>query len=598
MSDGTAIRVRNVSKKFAIYDTRWKQALALLGFLPKKFDNHTTKHVLHDLSFDIKKGERVAIIGANGAGKSTLLKLLIGGLQPTRGSIEIFGNAQALLSLETGLYEEFTGRENIKAYLSQLGFHGEELNTRIRKVIDFAELQEVIDRPVKTYSQGMAMRLMFSMSIIEQTDILLIDEVLSVGDAYFAQKSTNKIRETADQNNATLILVTHDLHAASAMCDRIIWLKQGQIEFDGDTLTAIKRYETAVREQAEVATRQRHIANLASKETSMRQPGITNIFAQIRTLNGAPPEADLPIEEVTLNLGDRCIARCVCASDNTHDNRLSGGAKIISNDSNWSEPIKIDDRHVRLFRKYGSIFHRAPVHFRLNDSIDYADFEKLNVTVTFKDTTNQPCIVELRPGHEEVCRRGALENTGTAIWQQQFVNFGKQLRDSTAKDDVIRHGTQAVSIRDVTFHNGNGVPAHSFVVGEDLHFSATFQINDPNFAQTPVFLVAFMRDGIHRTHRFIMNKEKISYKDGPAGEITATASPFLAGPGRYLINILIFNEGYFDTPSTNTYFSQSDRLLDSHSRAYELIVLPSNERHLNNDISFLHPVDWTVRRNT
>jgi lipopolysaccharide transport system ATP-binding protein len=201
---------------------------------------YSTFRALNNVNFKLKRGESIGIIGRNGSGKSTLLQILAGTLQPTTGSVNINGRIAALLELGSGFNPEFTGRENIYIYASILGYSRKETDAIYNSIVDFSELEEFIDQPLRTYSSGMMIRLAFSVRIHLNPEILIIDEALAVGDFSFVQKCTRFIREYI--KNKTLILVTHDLPAVQNLCDRCLWLKDGNIAFDGNPKEAVEKY--------------------------------------------------------------------------------------------------------------------------------------------------------------------------------------------------------------------------------------------------------------------------------------------------------------------------------------------------------------------
>src|SRR5262245_48860249 len=194
------IRVRDLKKMYRLYAGPGYRFLDMFGRLFDRKGTYTEHAALDGVSLDIRRGEKVAIIGRNGAGKSTLLKLVTNVIQPTSGVLEVKGKAHALLQIGSGFHPDFTGRENVYAYLAQLGVSGKEARARCREIVQFAELEEYIDQPVKTYSSGMAVRLMFSTSTAVSPDLLVLDEVLGVGDAYFAHKSYTRIRELCERD--------------------------------------------------------------------------------------------------------------------------------------------------------------------------------------------------------------------------------------------------------------------------------------------------------------------------------------------------------------------------------------------------------------
>ena len=204
------------------------------------------REVLKDINLTIKKGEAVALIGVNGSGKSTLLKLMTKIIYPNKGKITTNGKLTSLLELGAGFHPDFSGRENIYFNASIFGLTKKEIDARLDKIIEFSELGTYIDNPVRTYSSGMYMRLAFSVAINVDAEILLVDEILSVGDQHFQEKCLNKMQELKKEGK-TMVFVTHSLGSARALCDRAIWLHKGNIKMDGETNKVIDEYlkETA-----------------------------------------------------------------------------------------------------------------------------------------------------------------------------------------------------------------------------------------------------------------------------------------------------------------------------------------------------------------
>lgn len=198
---------------------------------------------LEDVSFEIKQGEVVGVIGRNGAGKSTLLKVIAGVLKPTAGTVEIKGALSPMLELGTGFDYDLTGRENIFLNGAILGYSKEFLESKYQEIIDFSELEEFIDQPLRTYSSGMAMRLGFSVSVMVNPEILIVDEVLGVGDAHFMEKSQSKMRELIS-GGTTVLMVSHNLPSIEKFCSRVIWLDQGNLIMDGNANEVCREYGT------------------------------------------------------------------------------------------------------------------------------------------------------------------------------------------------------------------------------------------------------------------------------------------------------------------------------------------------------------------
>jgi lipopolysaccharide transport system ATP-binding protein len=224
------ITVANLGKAYKQYPTRWSRLIEWVD--PRGKPHHTPHWVLRDVSFSVRSGEALGIIGINGAGKSTLLKMIVGTTQPTVGSVTMTGRVAALLELGMGFHPDFTGRQNAMMAGQLLGFSVEELLALMPEIETFAEIGEYIDQPVRVYSSGMQMRLAFSVATARRPDVLIVDEALSVGDAYFQHKSFDRIREFRKQGT-TLLIVAHDKAAIQAICDRAILLNAGRLEMEG-----------------------------------------------------------------------------------------------------------------------------------------------------------------------------------------------------------------------------------------------------------------------------------------------------------------------------------------------------------------------------
>ena len=236
-SDDIAIRVSNVSKCYQIYDTprdRLKQFLMprlqrLAGQTPKKY--FWEFWALKDVSFEIKKGETVGVIGRNGSGKSTLLQIICGTLTPTTGSIQTNGRLAALLELGSGFNPEFTGRENVYMNASVLGLTNKEIDVRFNNIVAFADIGDFIAQPVKTYSSGMMVRLAFAVIAHVDADILVVDEALAVGDAFFTQKCMRFLRSFME--TGTVLFVSHDTGSIKNLCNYAMWLEKGRVMQEG-----------------------------------------------------------------------------------------------------------------------------------------------------------------------------------------------------------------------------------------------------------------------------------------------------------------------------------------------------------------------------
>ncbi len=242
MSSEAILKVEAVSKSFLLYQQpqdRLKQMIASAAGSKRHY--HQEFWALRDISFSVKRGETVGIIGRNGSGKSTLLQILCGTLTPTSGQVSLGGRIAALLELGAGFNTEFSGRENIYLNAAILGLSRKEIDAAYPQIIAFSELDEFIDRPVKTYSSGMYARLAFAIAIHVRPDILIVDEALSVGDSRFVAKCMRKIREI-QESGCSILFVSHDVTTVRTLCQRAIWLDQGCLVAQGEVFPITGRY--------------------------------------------------------------------------------------------------------------------------------------------------------------------------------------------------------------------------------------------------------------------------------------------------------------------------------------------------------------------
>lgn len=268
MSIPPSIEVRALTKSYRVYRQpldRLKELLLPRSVAPR----HSTVHALQDVSFRLEKGERLGILGVNGSGKSTLLRILAGVLEPTSGHVVVNGRVTALLELGSSFNPELTGRENVMQFGSIMGYSGQELEERFRQIHEFSEIGDFVDAPMKTYSSGMNVRLAFAASAFVEPDVLIIDEALSVGDAYFQAKSAFKIRQLLDRG-CTFLFVSHSPDSVRSLCNRAILLDQGRLIAEGSTddVTATYASRTYKRQASQAWYRGERPADASGREAA------------------------------------------------------------------------------------------------------------------------------------------------------------------------------------------------------------------------------------------------------------------------------------------------------------------------------------------
>lgn len=245
MDENLAIQVEHVSMKFNLS----KQKVDNLKEYVIKFLTHKLEYkefwALNDISFEVEKGERLGILGFNGAGKSTLLKTIVGVMKPTQGKVRKQGVIAPLLELGAGFDMNYTGRENIYLYGAIMGYSRDFLNSKYDEIVEFSELKKFIDTPLKNYSSGMKARLGFSIATAVEPEILILDEVLSVGDAKFRKKCISKVQSMME-NNVTVLFVSHNIDQVKSICNRAILLEKGSIAKAGDVEEVCSYYEEKI----------------------------------------------------------------------------------------------------------------------------------------------------------------------------------------------------------------------------------------------------------------------------------------------------------------------------------------------------------------
>ena len=302
----TRIAVNNLYKDFKIYDKPQDRLVEIILRNPR----HQVYHVLSDISFALADGKSLGIIGDNGAGKSTLLKLLVGILQPTSGSIRLKGQVAALLELGAGFHPEFTGRRNIYLNAALLGVPDENIPDIENDIIEFSELDYFIDRPVKTYSSGMFVRLAFSIATMVRPDILVIDEALSVGDMAFQKKCVQRMNEFREQQK-TMVFCSHSMFHVQELCDTAIWLDKGKIQEIGDSDKVVGHYEDYCNSKKVYHSIREDMPHENNTESNNEEPKVQDCKINSLTVN-SPEGIELtsltPLDDVVLQMEVEVLA--------------------------------------------------------------------------------------------------------------------------------------------------------------------------------------------------------------------------------------------------------------------------------------------------
>ncbi len=556
-----AVDLRKVYRLYAKPSYRFRDMFGLLGDKPGRFAEHAA---LDGVSLEIARGEKVAIIGRNGAGKSTLLKVLTRVIQPTSGTLEVSGSVQALLQVGTGFHPDFTGRENVLGYFAQLGVSGAEAERRCAAAVAFAELEEYVDQPIKTYSTGMAVRLMFAASTAITPDLLVLDEVLGVGDAYFAHKSYERIRELCDQNGATAVLVTHDIYSAAKICSRVIWIDRGRVLFDGDSSSALKAYEDSVRQQEESRLRARkrdRLRRLASAAGAER----AWILVEIAGASGRTP-APVYFAGIELRAGGRTMAALPLQSTVVDETAQS---HLETDGSAWSDPVEWRGRKARALLNYGSPFTKVAGAFAIpREMLGRAD---LAVSLESASDASAALVVRTFAGERE------MEPGSVAVapggWTSTEIGLTPRVSSTVPASVNVSgvHGTGSVTVQNARFVDAAGHEIFVLEHGRPATLEIAYRVVDPALDRRSQVVVAWQRNGVQDVCRFLAHDIDL---EAGSGVVRLEIDRLALTDGQYAITILIAEAGYYDREQT-TFFAVNPGVRCSLSRFFEVEVVNS-----------------------
>jgi len=541
------IYTENLSKIYRLYSKPHYRFLDMFGLLGKKQGAYTEHKALDGINLEIQRGEKVAFIGRNGAGKSTFLKLVTNVTKPTSGRLVVKGKAHALLQIGTGFHPDFTGRENIYAYLAQLGVTGRQAKIKCAEIIDFAELEEYIDQPVKTYSTGMGVRLMFSTSTAISPNLLVLDEVLGVGDAYFAQKSYERIQELCDREGTTLLLVSHDVYSASRICDRMIWIDRGRILIDGDPATVVKAYEDSIRVQEENRLRLRKQARLKDLEQGKELSNQSkHLIIEIYSDKNSLQPSSVYFREITLFRQD-FFSETLPLIDSNAGNEQNSHIKYEG--SNWGEPTNWKGYVCRPLLNYGSPFHKVAGVFVIPSR--FIDSLRKDFQVRLIYYSELPCKLRVRFFlDDERLDIGELPAIADK-WANHAFSLDLQKKNNQQPkflelNDTGIQGTGTILVKNLAMFDAEGNETYYVEHGAPIVFSAEFKIVDPSLCEYSQVIVTFHKNGVQDVCRVVTKELHFDAARSSCGEIKLFMPKMMLANGSYTVSIMITEEGYFD----------------------------------------------------
>jgi lipopolysaccharide transport system ATP-binding protein len=579
-----AILLEGVSKKFRRFQHPGWRALDALGFhTPKsKFDEFTA---LNNINLQIKKGEKVALIGRNGAGKSTLLRVISKQMQPDAGRVLIGGNIQALMELGTGFHPDFTGIDNIRSSLAYQGITPFELTKLINDIIDFTELDEFIHRPVREYSAGMYARLAFAVATSVIPEVLIIDEILGAGDAYFVGKCIQRMKNLTSQG-ATVLFVSHDMSAVQLLCDRGIWVDRGTIKADSDVLTVSKAYLANVREDDEIRLRARSMALSRSQVNANSGRTTVSIFRLIGS-DGLPPTTPILIGDIRYGC-ENTISETIKPDDTSSLSRL-----IVENGiTNWSTAQVINGRSCRKFGNFGGKFIHAPLQIDWSGISNKGRWLEIDYLPCYSQTLYFEHFNE-EQGTYQLLETIEPGNVGDA-WETLRINLESntnivEIEESLSRLELPsedRYGTGPIKINTFSFLDTSNKHRHTLVSGEPA--KAVINYITAETVIDPVAVIALYRHDGTCVLQVTSNRQGLKLgKVQGKGQICVSFDPLLLGPGEYVASIALFKD-------VNIASSHESDAYDLHDRCYELKVLPP--LGVGIEIGIVNqPTTWNIR---
>jgi lipopolysaccharide transport system ATP-binding protein len=560
------IRARDLTKVYRLYSgavNRFRDMFGILGNRPGAYTEHAA---LDGVNLEVRRGEKVAFIGRNGAGKSTLLKLITGVIEPTSGLLEVNARAHALLQIGTGFHPDFTGTENVYAYLAQLGVTGREAEQKYEEIVDFAELEEYIGQPVKTYSSGMAVRLMFSTSTAISPDLLVLDEVLGVGDAYFAQKSYERIRELCDRDGSTLLLVTHDLYSAVKICNRVIWIDHGRVLMDDESANVVKAYEDSIRLQEEDRLRTKKLRQMARTSADTAARSRRQVLLELSANQNQPQPAPVYFSSIELVSGDTVTPLPLGADAFDH----LEGSHLQREPGCWGEPVEWQGRPSRPLLNFGSPFHKAGGVFAVG-----RDLAGASIRLSYRSEVPCQLNVRLFDGNVHGISLGALPPSQNE-WVSSTLRIPAAGEGEAAPPDGAHrvsgaNGSGAIVIEDVSLLNASGEAVHLVSHGQPCSFQIRYRVADPGLRERPQFVIAIHRDGVLGACRFVARGLAISAAATRTGVVTLHLDRMMLGIGNYTVSVVIAAEGYIDRDQV-VFYSLNREVYSSLSHILEFTV--------------------------
>ena len=581
MSD-VALQLDDVGKIYKLYGRPIDRALDALGVgwaVGWRRKRYRPFWALRGVSAEIHRGERVGIVGPNGSGKTTLLKIIAGNTAATEGALSVSGTIQALMDLGTGFHPEFTGRENIRASLGYQGYDRRQIRAKEGEIIDFTELESFIDQPVRTYSAGMYARLAFATATAIEPDILIIDEVLGAGDAYFNGKCLERMKKLTDAEGATVLFVSHDRASVERLCDRCIWIDRGKVAMDGPAGAVTKAYGRHIRAREE-------LRQMARKRSAVRMttegwsPYDETVLLRFQGA-GSPGFA---LNRVTLSVAEKRIGDLEPGEPQDSDpSHLSW--VILDGASTWDDPMRLSrDAWARGLETRPDglcegqlamcVPGDEPGEHRV--ALSYVPPDSGEVVVSAYDHRGREFI--------PVATLPAGDGSGLAraecVVPQAALPSG---RDDRGRRIVRWPGSNELMIDRVGITGADGRARATFKVGGPLSLRVTIKATATGEYPLRPAAVLHRIDGV-RVCCHIGEPMTLSMAAGQTQTVTLDFGPINLGNGDYLFAVALYRHLDPDHPG-------SAEVYDLVEREYEFRVIG---RSVIDQAVFSHPAEWRL----
>jgi lipopolysaccharide transport system ATP-binding protein len=605
MSERNAIKLTQIGKMYKMYPSRIDNVMDAFGLswlTPRRRRRTKDFWALRGVDLEVKAGTRLGIIGRNGAGKSTLLKLMTLNKIPTEGKLEVNGQVQALLEAGAGFHPEFTGYENIRASLTYQGLEGKEIEAAIGDIAEFTELGQFLSQPFKTYSAGMQARLTFATATVLNPDILIVDEILGAGDAYFAGKSLERMKNLVESSGATVLIVSHALDQVLRYCDECIWIERGKIVMRGSSLEVVKAYEKFVRDLEERRIKSQNYKRSKGDFDSWNLDFFNETIRVSLDASGMPGES-CDISEIQLLRNGQ--AEDTISVGDVQDTNWSQTSVVSLSDSDWSDSEQEGDCYYRSilipqnqpqargtvvfysYALYENAVYTFKIRYRCCNSLSKLSLNVSRNNVTFCDHLELP--TDDSNWREWISAGFLLDHkTGEHLEDTRELprSNGEQTRQLATKQQAhgaISHwpGEGSIVIENVQIGSSDILDRVIFAPGDLLRITITAKATETGGYEVIPNVVFYTRDGI-RVSCHIGNSTHLEWLRGQKKEFVLSLPDLNLGDGEYVISVALYKT--LDPTGLVEKYDLIDR-----SYAFKVI---GNDPYKG---IFEHPSTWSIK---